>query len=130
MVGGQIQIGFVDSVTSLVHIRSGKIRPLVCSGTRRGPALPELPTMSEAGYKFDVDAWFALFAPAGTPMPIVRRLNEEVNRILLLPDLRSRFTALNLPDPPIKTVEQFTQTIHEDVQAWGAVIRAADVKPE
>jgi tripartite-type tricarboxylate transporter receptor subunit TctC len=130
LIGGQINIGFVDSTTSLVHIRSGKLRPLVCSGTRRGPALPDLPTMTEAGYKFDVDAWFAMFAPAGTPMPIVRRLNEEINRILLLPDMRARFTALNMPEPPVKSVDQFAQTVRDDIVAWGAVIKAADIKPE
>lgn len=130
LVGGQINIGFVDSTTSLVHIRSGKLRPLLCSGTRRGPALPDVATMTELGYKFDVDAWYGMFAPSGTPSSIVRRVNEEVNRILMLPDMRARFTALNMPDPPIKTVEQFAQTVRDDIQAWGAVIKSADVKPE
>ena len=86
--------------------------------------------MTESGYKFDVDAWFAMFAPAGTPMPVVRRLNEEVNRVLRLPEVRVRFTGLNMSEPPIKTVEQFAQTVRDDAAAWGEVIKAADVKPE
>ena len=130
LIGGQINIAFVDPSSALAHIRSGKLRPLVCIGTRRGVALPDVPTMTEAGYKFDVDAWYGMFAPAGTPTPIVRRLNEESNRILLLPDIRARFTALNLPEPPIKSVDQFAQTVRDDIQAWGAVIKKADIKPE
>ena len=130
LLGGNIKVAFVDSTTSLPHIRTGKIRPLVCSGTRRGPALPDLPTMTESGYKFDVDAWYAMFAPAGTPIPVVRRLNEEVNRVLRLPEVRARFTGLNMSEPPIKTVEQFAQTVRDDAAAWGEVIKAADVKPE
>lgn len=102
----------------------------MAASTRRGPALPDVPTMTEAGYKFDVDAWYGMFAPAGTPMAIVRRLNQECIRILALPDIKSRFAALNMPEPPIKTVEQFTQTIRDDVEAWGAVIRTAQVKVE
>jgi tripartite-type tricarboxylate transporter receptor subunit TctC len=128
--GGVIKVAFVDAFTSLPHIRSGKIKPIVLSGTRRGPALPEVPTLSEAGYKFDVDAWFGLFAPSGTPAAVVRRLNEETNRILLMPEIRSRFTALNMPDAPIKTVDQFAQTVRDDIQAWSGVIKAANVKPE
>jgi tripartite-type tricarboxylate transporter receptor subunit TctC len=130
LFGGVIKVAFVDSTTSLPHIRAGKIRPLVGSGTRRGPALPDLPTMTESGIKFDVDAWYGMFAPAGTPVAIVRRINEEVNRHLASPDMRARFVALNMADPPIKTVEQFAQTVRDDVSAWGGVIRAANVKPE
>lgn len=130
LLGGSIKVAFVDSTTSLPHIRSGKIRPLVCSGTGRGPALPDLLTMTEAGYKFDVDAWYGMFAPTGTPAAIVRRLNEEVNRILQLPEMRARFAALNFGEAPVKTPEQFAQTVRDDIAAWGAVIKAADVKPE
>ena len=130
LLGGSIKVAFVDSTTSLPHIRSGKIRPLVCSGTRRGPVLPDLPTMTEAGFKFDVDAWYGMFAPAGTPVTIVRRINQEVIRILQLPEMRARFAALNFGEAPIKSPEQFAQTVRDDIAAWGAVIKAADVKPE
>ena len=130
LFGGVIKVAFVDSTTSLPHIRAGKIRALVSSGTRRGPALADLPTMTESGIKFDVDAWYGMFAPAGTPMPLVRRINEEVNRFLAAADMRARFTALNMADPPIKTVEQFAQTVRDDIAAWGGVIKSANVKPE
>ena len=130
LLGGSIKVAFVDSTTSLPHIRNGKLRPLVGSGTKRGPALPDLPTMTEAGYKFDVDAWYGMFAPAGTPMGVVQRVNQEVNRVLASPEMRARFTALNQAEPPVKSVEQFAQTVRDDIAAWGAVIKAADVKAE
>ena len=129
LISGVVKIAFVDATSSLPHIRAGRIRPLVTSGTRRLVALPEVPTMTESGYRFDVDAWYGLFAPAGTPMAVVRRLNEEVNRILGQEEMRTRFAALNMADAPIKTVEQFAGTLRDDIEAWGAVIRAANVKP-
>lgn len=130
VLGGVLQVAFVDPLTSLPHIRAGKMRPLVLSGTRRGPQLPDVPTLTEAGHRFEADAWFGVFAPAKTPMPIVRRLNQEINRISQLPEVQARFHALNMPDSPIKSVEQFTQTIQSDVQTWSRIIQDAKVKPE
>jgi tripartite-type tricarboxylate transporter receptor subunit TctC len=130
MLNGNLQVAFVDPFTPLQHIRAGKLRPLLLSGTRRGPALPDVPTMTEAGYRFEADAWFGLFFPAGTPGAISQRVNEEVARILRLPDTVARFTALNMPYSPIKTVEQFTQTVRDDVATWSAIIKTANIKPE
>jgi tripartite-type tricarboxylate transporter receptor subunit TctC len=130
MLNGNLQVAFVDPFTPMQHIRSGKIRPLMISGTRRGPALPDVPTMTEVGYRFDADAWFGLFFPGGTPGAITQRVNEEVARFLRLPDTAARFTALNMPFSPIKTVEQFTQTVKDDVATWSAIIKTANIKPE
>lgn len=87
-------------------------------------------TMTESGYKSDVDARHGILASTGIPIPMVWRLNEKANRILMLPDIRERFIGINLPERPIKTVEPLAQTNRDDIQAWGAVINAADVKPE
>ena len=130
LLGGNLQVAFVDPFTSLPHIRAGKLRPIVLSGTRRGPALPDVPTMTEAGYRFELDAWFGMFVPGGTPLAIAKRVNEEVNRIVQLPEIRARFTALNMPDSPIKSIEQFTQTVKDDTATWAAIIKTANVKPE
>lgn len=130
LLGGALQVAFVDPFTSLPHIRAGRLRPLVLSGTKRGPQLPDVPTLTEAGYHFKADAWFGVFVPARTPPAIVRRLNQEINRIAQLPDIRARFNALNMPDSPIKSVEQFTQTVRDDVNTWSQIIRASNIKPE
>jgi tripartite-type tricarboxylate transporter receptor subunit TctC len=86
--------------------------------------------MTEAGYRFEADAWFGMFLPAGTPSAVTQRLNQEVTRIVRLPETMERFTALNMPDSPIKTVDQFTQTVKDDVATWSAIIKRANIKPE
>ncbi|MFC7408819.1 Bug family tripartite tricarboxylate transporter substrate binding protein [Hydrogenophaga atypica] len=130
LLGGVLQVGFVDPFTSLPHIRAGKLRPIVISGTKRGPQLPDVPTLTDVGHRFEADAWFGVFVPAQTPTAIVQRLNQEINRISQLPEARARFTALNMPDSPIKTVEQFTQTIRGDVDTWSQIIRVNNIKAE
>ena len=130
LLGGVLQVAFIDPFTSLPHIRSGKLRPLVISGTRRGPQLQDVPTLTEAGHRFEADAWFGVFVPARTPAPIVQRLNQEINRISQLPEVRTRFNALNMPDSPVKSVDQFTQTIRSDIDTWAHIIRIANIKAE
>lgn len=123
MQGGVVRVAFVDTSSSLPLLRAGKLRALAISGTRRGSATPDVPTMTEQGFPFDTNSWYGLFAPAGTPDAIVQRLNAEVNRALALPDMRERFVQMNMADPPIKTAAQFAQTVRDDVTAWGNVIR-------
>lgn len=124
MQGGIVRVAFVDTSSSLALIRAGKLRALAISGTRRGPATPDVPTMTEQGYPFDTNSWYGMFAPAGTGTPIVQRLNAEVNRVLARPDMRERFLQLNMAMPPVKTADQFAQTVRDDVAVWGQVIRA------
>lgn len=131
MMAGVIKIAFLAVETAQVVQRGGKGKPIAISGTRRAPNMADIPTMTEQGYKFDIDSWYCLMAPAGTPMPIVRRLNEETNRLLQDPAMAQRLVALNFSMPaPIKTVEQFTQTIRDDIELWSQVIKAANIKPE
>lgn len=131
MMAGVIKIAFVPVETAQVVARAGKGKPIAMSGTKRAPNMADIPTMTEQGYKFDIDAWYCLMAPAGTPMTIVRRLNEETNRLLQDPVMTQRLVALNFAMPaPIKTVEQFTQTIRDDIETWTKVIKTANIKPE
>ena len=94
----------------------------------RGPALSDIPTMTEQGYKFDANGWYGIFAPAGTPAAVVRRLNEEINRILATEPMRQQFASQNMLTPPIKTVEQFAATVKTDVELWQALGRAANLR--
>lgn len=94
----------------------------------RGPALPDLPTLTEQGYKFDANGWFGIFAPAGTPPAIVRRLNEEINRVLATEPMRQQFAAQNMATPPIKTVEQFAATVKSDIELWQSLGRTAKLQ--
>ncbi|MDQ0139063.1 Bug family tripartite tricarboxylate transporter substrate binding protein [Cupriavidus necator] len=120
--GGVIKAAFVDTSSSLPLIRAGKLRALAVSGTRRAPATPDVPTMTEQGYPFDTDSWYGLFAPAGTSAAIVQRLNAEVNRLLADAPMRERFLQLNMGMAPASSPEQFARTVRADVGAWGKVI--------
>lgn len=125
--GGMIKVAFVDTSSSLPLIRSGKIRALAISGSRRGSVSPEVPTMREQGYPFDTNSWYGLFAPAGTPAPIVKRLNAEINGMLGDPQIRERFALMNMANPPAKSSEAFAATIRDDIKVWGEIIRANGV---
>ncbi len=83
--------------------------------------------MREQGYPFDTNSWYGLFAPAGTPAPIVKRLNAEINGMLGDPQIRERFALMNMANPPAKTSEAFAATIREDIKVWGEIIRANGV---
>ncbi|CAN7627153.1 hypothetical protein D9M68_76490 [compost metagenome] len=124
MQGGVVKVAFVDTSSSLPLIRAGKLRALAISGTRRAPATPDTPTMTEQGYPFDTDSWYGLFAPAGTSVAIVQRLNTEVTRLLADAPMRERFLQLNMGMAPARSAEQFAQTVRDDVGVWGKVITA------
>ncbi len=128
LLGDNIKVAFTDIASPVPHIRSGKLVAMGATGSGRGPALPEVPTLSEQGYKFDADGWYGIFAPAGTPMAIVRRMNEEINKILATDEIRQKFAAQNMLAPPIKTAEQFANTVKSDVEMWQNLAKAVKLK--
>eukprot|EP01036_Dinobryon_divergens_P061480 gene61480-biopygen4165 len=94
LLAGQVQM-MVDGLPSaLPHIKAGKLRAIALTSLRRAPSLPDLPTISETYPGFYADAWSGLFAPRGTPQPVVDKLSAEVQRILKLPDVREKLVAL------------------------------------
>jgi tripartite-type tricarboxylate transporter receptor subunit TctC len=130
LLGNNISVGFVDIASPVPHIKSGKLNALAATGSRRAPALPDLPTVSEQGYKFDADGWYGFFAPAGTPDDIVRRMNEEINKVLATEEMRLKFLAQNMPTPPIKNASQFAATVRSDVALWQGLAKAVNLKME
>ena len=128
LLGNTVSVGFVDIASPVSQIRAGKLTALGCTGSSRGPALPELATLSEQGYKFDADGWYGIFAPAGTPRETVLRLNQEVNRILATDDTVQKFAAQNMPRPPIKSADEFAATVRRDIAAWQELARVAQLK--
>ncbi|KAI3601235.1 BUG/TctC family periplasmic protein (plasmid) [Cupriavidus necator H850] len=127
MQGGRIQVAFVDATSSVPLIKNGKLRGIAITGSHRGPALPELQTMTEQGYPFDTDAWYGVFAPKGTPHSVVAAVHREILDTLSAPELRERFLQLNLVDPPLKTPEQFAQTVRADLLVWQNIARANQI---
>ena len=128
LASGNIAMLFDSLASVMPHIKSGSAKPIAINSKGRSRLLPEVPTLAEAGLPaFDRYTWFGLFAPAGTPPDIVRKLQTEVAAALKSPDLRERFDAVGA-EPVGSTPEQFVERIKSDAARWAEVIRKADVK--
>ncbi|MCY0853129.1 tripartite tricarboxylate transporter substrate binding protein [Cupriavidus sp. D39] len=125
LLSKNILVGFTDIASPVPHIRSGKLVALGCTGSARGPALPDVPTLTEQGYRFNKDGWYGVFAPARTPPEIVQRLNLEINRILATEEVVQKFAQQNMPRPVTRTVSQFTATVRDDIDAWQSLAKVA-----
>jgi tripartite-type tricarboxylate transporter receptor subunit TctC len=129
LLGGQIQMMFENLPGAANQIRSGKIRGLAVTSLRRSPAFPDLPAVSETLPGFEVVAWFGLFAPAGTPAPIIARLNAESDKALHLPEVREKIAAAG-SDPIGGTPEDMARFLANDIAKWVRVTREAGIKPQ
>lgn len=108
----------------------GKLRPLAVTTAKRSPALPDVPTLDEAGLKgFDMGTWFGVLAPAGTPRTVIARLNEEIVRIIQSPDFRKRMDEIGA-EPVGNTPEQMAAQIRTDTERFAKLVRDAKVSIE
>ena len=122
LLAGQIDFLF-DPGVAIPHIKAGKLKLLAVGSPKRSPLFPDVPTLDEIGLKaFDADTVFGFYAPAGTPAPVIARLNEEINRILALPGPRERIAALG-GEPAPMTPAQFHDKAVEDGKRFGKIIR-------
>jgi tripartite-type tricarboxylate transporter receptor subunit TctC len=123
VLGGHVPFIFDVILTTMPHIRSGKLRPLAVTSAQRSPVLPDVPTVAEQGFPgYDAVGWNGLYAPARTPQPIVERLNREVNAVLALPELRDRVATLGASVVG-GTPEQFAEFMRGEAAKWGKLIR-------
>ena len=121
---------FADVGLVLPHIKAGKLKAIAVTGSQRSAALPDVPTMTEAGLaEYQAGTWYGILAPAATPGPIVTRLNTEVRKALALSDVKSQFTAQGV-DPAPSTPEQFAILIRGDLNKWSKLIKEVNIKPE
>lgn len=130
IVGSQIA-SEVDTLPDLVELhRAGKIRVLGVSGMQRAPQLPDVATFAEQGFR-DIAGlgWFGFYAPAGTPKPVVDRLNAAIVKALTLPDVRERLSGLGL-EPTGTTPDEFARIMAADAARWGPVIQASGFKAD
>jgi tripartite-type tricarboxylate transporter receptor subunit TctC len=128
LLGGQINVGFNSIGTALPQIRAGKIRPLALVGTTRSKALPDVPTFPELGVpKLNGGAWFGIFAPAGTPRPIVEKISADINGFLNTTEMQKWLRDQGL-EPTGMTPDQFTQFIKADLAKWRQLIGELGIK--
>ncbi len=130
VISGQVTMTIADPPPITGHLKGGSLRALAVTAPQRHPAYPDVPTMAEAGVSdVDVSLWMGLFVPAGTPAPVVKRLNEEVARAVRLPDVRERLIALGV-DPVGGTPEELARVLARDLEKWTAVAKAANIKSD
>jgi tripartite-type tricarboxylate transporter receptor subunit TctC len=129
-VAGRIELQFGTMAPVLPHVRSGRLRALAVTGSKRSPALPDVPTVEESGVRnFEVTLWLAVFAPAQTPKPIVDRLNRELTTAIALPQVRDALMAQGL-QPQTMTSEELSRYLSAQIARWTEVARKANLKPE
>jgi tripartite-type tricarboxylate transporter receptor subunit TctC len=130
VIGGQVPMSFETVTVAAPHIQSGKVRALAVTSAQRSAAIPSVPSLQEAGVAgFDVASWQAFYAPAGTPPAIVNRLNGEIAKILVMPDVKMRLDGLGLVHSA-NTPEQFTAFGKAEIAKWTRVGKDGKVKLE
>ncbi len=128
LAGGQVQVMFDSMPSSMGFIRGGKLKVLAVSNPKRVGALPNVPTMIEAGVAdFDLGTWYGIWGPAGMPRDLVAKLNAEIVRVVGLPDTREKLAALGA-EPSAYSAEDFAAFNRRELERWGRIVRAANIK--
>ena len=128
LLGGQVQSMFDNTPSALPHVKAGRLRAIAVTSARRLPSLPDVPTIAEAGFPgFDVQSWFAIAAPAGTPRAVVEKLNAALNKALAAPDVRQRMDDLAATPEP-GTPEQLRTFMLAEIRRWHDVVQQSGVR--
>lgn len=125
-VSGQTQMMVAAAAASVPHVKSKRLYPLAVSFPKRVNALPDVPTVIESGYKYQVNNWHGVVAPRGVPKPIIDRLNAEINKIVKAPDFAARIANEGL-EPSGGTPEEFLTLIKREIAEWAEVIKQAKI---
>jgi len=128
IIGGSVQIMFDTTSSAMGQIKAGKFKPLAVTTPARSPQLPDVPTLSEAGVRgADMSTWYALYVTAGTPADVVTRLQNELARVLKLPDVEARLKGLG-GEVSTMTPAQFAELNRQEFERFGKLIRDAGIK--
>ena len=123
VIGGHVPVAFVTLAAALPQLRAGKLKLLAMTSDRRWSALPDVPTMSEAGVRgLEIVEWFGILAPAGTPKAVIARLNEEIVTAVRSPEVQARLVEQGL-EPVTTTSEEFRTVIRSDIAKWSKAIK-------
>ena len=124
ILSGRIQVAIMDVVSMTPLIKSGRLKALAITGPKRSPALPDVPTLSEAGVPFDTVGWYAVFGPAGMEPAVTNRLNAALNKAMALPDMRQLIlNGGSISVEPAPTAAQWGEAFKKNVQVWGQAAR-------
>jgi tripartite-type tricarboxylate transporter receptor subunit TctC len=129
-LSGEVSLAFGSIQTVLPQVRAGRLRALATTGAKRSSAVPDLPTIAEAGVAgYELNSWYGVLAPAATPVDIVTKLSTEMIRILRLPEVRERMAREGV-EPAGTTPEEFAAYIKAEIAKWTLVIKAAGARIE
>jgi tripartite-type tricarboxylate transporter receptor subunit TctC len=130
VASGQVDMWFGGLPSIMPFVKSGRVRALAVTSRQRSPALPDVPTMDDAGVPgYEVILWYGIFAPAATPREIVQRLNAEIGKAQDAPDVRERFATLGLTAVHTSP-DQFGRFFRAEIEKWGKVVKAAGLRAE
>ena len=130
LVGGQVDLMIVDLTTSLPQVKAGKLKALGVSSPRRSPLVPDLPTIAEAGLPgYEISYWNAVYAPAGTPAPVIDRINALMRKAMTAETVK-RFVEQNGMEPFTSTPAELASFQAAEYKRWGEVIKTAGIQPE
>ena len=130
MLAGNVQLAFDSMLSSVPYIRAGRLRPLGVSALKRSGAIPDVPTLSEAGLDgFEAGSWYGFLAPVRTPREIVTKLHGEIIKALKLQEVQERLASLGT-EPIGSSAAEFASQIRDDLAKWGKVVQAAGIRPE
>jgi tripartite-type tricarboxylate transporter receptor subunit TctC len=128
LLGGQLSFMFDTVITSVPHIRSGRLRAFAVSSAKRASSLPEVPTMQEAGVKgFDISQWQGVLVPAGTPRPIIERLNGEIVKAMHAPDVHERIAVQGGNEIVTGSPEEFSSLIKKELNQYARLVKDAKI---
>jgi len=128
VIAGQVPLAFANAVSSLPHVRSGKLRGLATTGLKRSRAATDLPTLDESGIKgYEANAWFGMHAPARTPPAVLAHLNAEVRRAMERPEMQERLARQGAEPNPMNVAE-FTAYVKGEIDRWAGVVKASGAR--
>ena len=127
LIGGRVSVSAASVISTVPHVNAGRLRALAVISAKRSQGVPQLPTVAEGGVPgFEVDTWYGLFAPAGTPNQIIAGLNQETGRTLAQPEVKEKMLSMGL-DPVGDSSEHFAAYVRSEVEKWAKVVRSADI---
>ncbi|HLA01927.1 MAG TPA: tripartite tricarboxylate transporter substrate binding protein [Aestuariivirga sp.] len=128
LLAGHVQLASIGLPPAMPFVKTGRLRVLAVTGARRSPLLPDEPTVSEAGLPgFEVTSWYGMFAPAGLPTDILKKLNQDIAAVLAAPDLVKRLASLGA-DPAPLSPEDFRTFVHDEIAKWAKVVKESGAR--
>jgi tripartite-type tricarboxylate transporter receptor subunit TctC len=127
VIGGRVPVFFDFVLTGAPHVRENKVRALATTGPKRSPVLPDVPTVVEQGINFEAGTWFGIYAPAGTPRPIIEKVNADVLAVLAIPAVKERLAALGV-EIYAKGPADLAALTKADLDRWGPIVKQVGIK--